>query len=373
MVVEAALAGVGRHVLDLCERLPARGHGVQLIYSPLRADAAFCRRVARIEGVRVVEIAMRRGPSLSDVAAIRAVRRHLRTEEPFDVLHTHSTKAGVVGRLASVGLPPAVVYTPNAVRSMDPRLSRPARALYGVAERLLAEVTDIIVTVSVRERRHLRRLGVPGSKLRLVPNAIEHAELPDRAEARRRLGLPADAPVVGFVGRLAPQKAPDVLLEAFAELGRRRGDVLLAVVGYGEMEGTLRQRARELGIEANVYWLGERPGRQSMPAFNVFALPSRYEGLPYTLLEARSAGLPLVTTPAAGAETLVEPGENGILVPPDRPDLLAVALDEVLGDPAARRRMGRASLARAAEFPLSRMVDVTVEVYRSAMERRSRR
>ncbi len=369
MVVEAALAGVGRHVLDLCGGLSGRGHDVRLLYCPLRADDAFGERLSGLVGVPAAQVNMHREPSTSDIPAVRSLRRRLFSEGPFDVLHAHSTKAGLLARLAGVGGPAAVVYTPNAVRSMDPRPIRPVRVLYAATERMLAELTDIIIAVSPAERGHLRALGVPDSKLRLVPNAIEPAESLDRRNVRAELGLPDDIPVVGFVGRLAPQKAPDVLIEAFAELADRNADSVLAVVGYGDMEASLKRRTKELGIGTRVRWLGQRPGRRSMSAFDVFCLPSRYEGLPYTLLEAQSAGLPLVTTPAAAGGMLVEHGRNGLLVPPDRPDALASALEELLRDSDMRRQMGESSAARAAAFMLPGMVDSTERAYHSAIHR----
>lgn len=362
-VVEASGGGVGRHVLDLSEGLLSRGHEVHLSYSPRRADRFFRDRLSRLDGLRARAVDLRRRPHPSDLAGVRAVRRTLRDRGPFDVIHGHSSKGGAVARLVALSAGMPAVYTPNAISTMDRTSSRLTRFFRAWIERVLASVRGLIIAVSPAEKEHLAGLGIPRRRLRVVPNCVREVELPSREQARSELGIPLDADVVGYVGRLAMQKAPDVLVSAFCRVSRAHPDALLAVVGDGPLRPVLRRECEQLGLEERVLWLGKRDGQRAMPAFDVLALPSRYEGLPYVLLEALVAGLPIVATDAASAGLVVEPGVNGLVVPVDHPEALADAILRLLENDIERAEFGRASRFRAARFSHHRMVEGTERVY----------
>lgn len=368
-MVEASAGGVGRHVLDLVEGLRARNHDVHIVYSPRRSDRFFRERLSRLDGVDAWSIGLRRHPHPSDVAGVQAVREILRTRGAFDVVHGHSSKGGAVARLAAATVGVPAVYTPNAIRTMDPTASGVTRAAVGWVERLLARVEGLVIAVSPAEEAHLVRLGIPRERLRMVPNCVRDVELPSREEARRELRLPRDGMVVGFVGRLAAQKAPDVLVSAFCRVARVYSDVTLAVVGDGPLRPPLRRACEQLGLDGRVRWLGERNGQHAMPAFDLLVLPSRYEGLPHVLLEALVAGLPIVATEGASAGLLVDPGVNGFVVPVDDPDALSEAVLHLLTNRTARATFGQASHFRAARFGHDRMVEETELVYREAIGR----
>lgn len=366
-VVEAAGGGVGRHVLDLSEGLLDRGHEVHVTYSPRRADRFFRDRLDRLEGIETRAVHLRKRPHPTDVAAVGTIHGILRGR-PFDLVHGHSSKGGAVARLASLGTGTPAVYTPNAVRTMDRTASPLTRAAVAWAERLLTRVGGPVIAVSPTEKEHLVQLGIPRDRLRMVPNCVREVELPTRSRARRELDIPRGASVVGFVGRLAMQKAPDVLVSAFCRVSRDHPDALLAVVGDGPLRPVLRRECRQLGLEERVLWLGERDGQRSMPAFDVLALPSRYEGLPYVLLEGLVAGLPIVATEAASAGLLVEPGVNGLVVPADDPEAVAAAILRLLENEEERTAFGRASRDRANRFGHRRMVEGTERVYREVIQ-----
>lgn len=367
-VVEASGGGVGRHVLDLSEGLLSRGHEVHLAYSPRRADRFFLDRLARLDGVRTRAIDLRRRPHPSDVGAVRVVREVLRDGGSFDLLHGHSSKGGAVARLAalSVGMP--TVYTPNAVGTMDRTAWTATRYAVACAERILARVQGLVIAVSPAEEEHLARLGIPRHRLRMVPNCVREMELPGREEARRELGLARDAKVVGYVGRLALQKAPDVLVSAFCRVAQAHPDALLLIVGDGPLRPVLRRECEQLGVMDRVLWAGERNGQRTMPAFDVLVLPSRYEGLPHVLLEGLVAGLPIVATEAASAGLVVEPGENGLVVPEEDPEAVAHAIMRLLENEKERAAFGRASRLRASRFSHRRMVEGTLGVYREVVD-----
>jgi RraA family protein len=201
----------------------------------------------------------------------------------------------------------------------------------------------------------------------VIPNGVAPIEFPSKARARRRLGLREDELVVGFIGRLVDPRAPDVLIKALA-LSRPSGPrYRLAMVGTGPLEGSLRALAEDLGVSDRVHWAGELDAKEVLPAFDLFALPSRKEGLPYVVLEALAARLPVVATSAAAVELLVAPGENGLVVPPDRPPLFADALSDLLSDPLRLERLGHGSLARSSRFSAERMVDRTLAEYEACL------
>jgi glycosyltransferase involved in cell wall biosynthesis len=165
-----------------------------------------------------------------------------------------------------------------------------------------------------------------------------------RARARAALGLPGDATVVGAVGRLTYQKAPEDFLGALQALGRP--DVTGVWVGDGELAGRVAAQARQTpGVR--VVLAGQRVNvPELLPAFDVFALPSRYEGLPTAVVEAMVCGIPVVATAVNAVGDVVVPGETGLLVPPGRPALMADAVRYLLDSPDAAARMAAAAQAR---------------------------
>ena len=306
---------------------------------------------------------MHRGNHSSDLSAVRFIRRYMREFGPFDVIHGHSSKGGALSRLAAIGSDVRVFYTPNALVTMDPRLSPLKRLFYQAVEWAISKATDRIIAVSPEEQRHGIRFGLSRSRVILIPSGFEPVLFPPMGVVRRELCLPEDCRVVGFIGRLVEQKAPDVLIEAFATTANMLPQCRLVVVGSGPLERSLRVMADLLGIANKVLWLGERDGKCLLPAFDLLALPSRYEGLPLVTLEALSAGLPVVATATAGVELPIRHRRNGLIVPPDRPDLFATALVELLSDPLKLEQFGRRSREISTEFTVRRMVDSTHDAY----------
>ncbi|MEQ8208972.1 MAG: glycosyltransferase [Lacipirellulaceae bacterium] len=373
-IIESANAGVARHTLDLCEGLAERGCDVHLIYSPVRTDRLFEQGLARITAhpqVTSAECPIRRSVHPSDYVAANYVRRYAKKHGPFDVIHGHSSKAGAVGRLAAWRLKIPAIYTPHAIGTMNPLISRKARWLIGTIERQLSRVPGRLIALSPEEHHHLLGLGIKDCHIEVISNGIADTALPSKEEARNTLGLPADAPIVGFIGRLSKQKAVDVLVAGFAQVVSENVDARLAIIGTGELESQLREQAESLGVADRIDWLGHQDGFASMPAFDVFALPSRYEGLPYVLMEAVFAGLPIVASDLASSSLLLESGENGWVVPSEDPASLAEAITKLLANPEQRKAFGKASRLRAADFTIDKMVDKTLALYRQlAMQSR---
>lgn len=362
LIAETMMTGVGRHVADIVEAMAARGHEIHLLHSTTRVDERLLARLKRLAGVHLRAFAMRREPHWSDGPTLLALFRHVRTRGPFDVIHGHSSKAGVYARLIGLGLPGRCLYTPHCFATMSPHLSTWRRTAFGLTERALALSTDRVICLSAAEKEHALGLGIGEDRVVVVPNGIDGRTL----RGRRQLGLdlPDDRVIIGFVGRLDTQKAPHLLIEAVAGLLGGGFDIHLVVVGDGPLSAELAARTRRLGIAERVSWCGQVPSAAWIPTFDVLAIPSVYEGFSYVLLEAMQAGVPAVCTPVGGVAEAVRDGINGYVVPHDDVDALAARLGLLAGDPERRREMGRRARESAMRFTLAAMVDRLEEVYR---------
>jgi len=370
LVVECAGGGTGRHVLDLARGLAARGCDVHLLYSPLRMDALFAERLTKLirsGGMTCATIPVRSSIHPSDLSVALKVRRYLNEHGPFDLVHGHSSKGGALARLAAFGTGCPALYTPHGLIVTDPSVALPKRALYLLIEWALSRVTKRIIAVSPEECRASARSGLGRRRLTVVPNGVEPAITSRRDEMRRRLGFSKNELVVGFVGRLVDGKAPHLLLEAFARVSADSPQARLVVIGDGPLMSRLRELAAELDISDRVILLGQRDARSEYAGFDLFAICSRKEGLPYVVLEAMAAGLPVVATESSGVEMLVEPGVNGEVVPRDDMPAFAEALGRLISDGSLRERYAMAARERAMRFTIEGMVDATLDVYHDAI------
>ena len=366
MIVESSAGGTGRHVLDLSEGLVDRGFEIHILFSTLRADQKFLDRIHRMKGVSHATIDMRTGLHPSDLTAAMKVRRYLKDHGPFDAIHGHSSKGGAIARMASFGSGVPAFYTLHGFIGLDTNLSPIKRTLYVSAERLLSRMTARIIAVSPEEARASVKNGLGRERVVVVPNGLPPLRLASRAEARDAIGVSEATPVIGFVGRFVSQKAPHVLLQAFANAVPEIPEARLAMVGSGPLATDLHAAAVQLEINDRVIWLGERDVGDLLSGFDCFALPSMKEGLPYVALEAMAAGLPIVATETSGVEILVTTGINGVVIPPGDTRAMALALTKLVSDHVLRARFGRASLERSSRFTLDMMVDRTIEAYESS-------
>jgi glycosyltransferase involved in cell wall biosynthesis len=307
----------------------------------------------RAEGVEVVSVPIPRGLEPGrDMAALWALRSTLRELAP-DIVHTHTSKAGFLGRLGA-----RLAGVPRVVHTMHEPPHNAARhplvkAAYIQLERLAARWADHVVTVSYANQREIaaRRL-VPAHKLSVIREGLDLQAYPRRAEAReglRRLGIADDVPVVGAVGRLEPAKGHIHLLRALVEVRARIPQARCVIVGGGYLREELERRVVELGLQEAVILTGFREDMlELMQGFDVFALPSLWEGLGIVLLEAMAYERPLVASAVGGVVDVVVPDETGLLVPAAQPAALARALLELLEDPARAARLGQAGYQRLA-------------------------
>ena len=229
---------------------------------------------------------------------------------------------------------------------------------------------DRLLSVSARlADRMAATVGVSPTEIRIIRNGVDTRRFAsvDRDQARRALGLAPSDLAIGAVGRFQPVKDHANLLLASSALAREGHQHLVLLAGVGPLRKSLKDLALRLGIAERVRFLGHRPDVESvLAALDIFALPSKSEGLSNTLLEAMAAGVPVVATHVGGADELVQHGATGLLVPAQQPDALASALSQLIMDPEKRRHMGYLGQQRAhQEFSLERMIRSYEELYLS--------
>ncbi|MGB5347191.1 MAG: glycosyltransferase [Woeseia sp.] len=368
LVIETGGAGSGRHVVDLARALSSQGHRVSVVYSPRRADSWFVNEIAALDNVRVYIQPMQRGPHFSDFAAIARVRRIISDDGPFDIVHGHSSKGGAISRLAACRTGSKSLYTPHAFITMNHTMSAAKRFFYGSIERLLAPFADAVICVSSAEYDHALSLKISRRVLRTVPNGLRPLAEENRADIRAELGLNADDVAIGFVGRLDPQKAVDMLILAFAETAKQHANARLVIVGQGADEPALRQLADSTGAADRIVWTGPASGARLMAAFDLLAMPSLYEAFPYVLIEAAFRGLPIVATAVGGTAELVHDDYNGKIVAQRDPAGLAVELGRLVSDEQKRQRYGAASKELGKNFTVEVMAANTLALYRELQD-----
>jgi glycosyltransferase involved in cell wall biosynthesis len=255
-----------------------------------------------------------------------------------DVIHGYlfgpNLFAVAAGRLAGV---PVVAV---AKRNVDAFETGRQVLLQRLAHRMATHVTAVSEAVADT----VVALGVPRARVTVIPNGVDVGRFPDPAGSRGAASGVAGIPVIGSVGCLAPRKDYATLLEALAELQARGRAFRAMLVGDGPERAALESRARALGVEGRVGWLGEREAVENLLAcMDVFVLSSREEGIPNALLEAMAAGRPAVATAVGGTPEVLESGVTGWLVPPGSPRALADAIGQVLDDPGEASRRGAAA------------------------------
>jgi glycosyltransferase involved in cell wall biosynthesis len=326
-----------------------RGHSVSVA----------CRAGGRLEG-RCRDAGVRCEPLTfhGDVSpsAVIALASRLRRERA-DVLQLHDPHALAAGLLAS-RLADGVATV--ATRRVDFRLKGwLSRAKYRAADRII-HVSRAIGAVLEAE-------GLPGERMRLVHEGVaDRAPQPGGERALAELGIPPGAPVIGNVAALVDHKDHVTLLEAATRVIRERPDARFVVVGDGELRGALEQRARSLELGEHLVLAGFREDVDRLiPAFTLFCLSSKLEGLGTSVLDAMCFARPVVATAAGGIPDAVVDGQTGRLVPVGDRATLAEALLDLLGDTKKQERLGRAGRRRFEErFSVDRMVERTLEVYR---------
>jgi glycosyltransferase involved in cell wall biosynthesis len=306
----------------------------------------------------------------ADFRGLRELADHLAAGR-FDLVHTHSSRAGALGRIAArrVGVP-AVVHSFHGFPFHEFQSPLTRQTLISI-ERRLARLTDYFVTDGTMTAAEAIRLRLaPPDRVRAIASPID--DIPplteaEREDARRAIGIPADVPVVGTVARLGSQKSPTDMVEAIDGLERR--DVHMVWIGDGDLRAKTQRLIDRKGLAGRFHLLGDRADvSRLLPAFDVFAMSSLYEGLPCAVVEAMSCGVPVVATAVNSVPEIIVSGKTGLLARPGDPKSLARALDFVLSHQAEALRMAEAARAHIGKrFRADVLGRDLTEVYDSAL------
>jgi glycosyltransferase involved in cell wall biosynthesis len=357
-VLRSPVGGLFRHVIDLAGAQAARGHEVGIVADSStggpRAEAAFESLSGQLT-LGLTRVPMSRHVGLSDLSAQRHVARRAR-ETGAAILHGHGAKGGAYARLCGGAIR---VYTPHG-GSLHYSRSSPVGLLYLTLEQVLMRRTELFLFESRYGRDvFAAKVGAPAGLVRVVHNgvtAIEFAEIAPGADATDLL----------FVGELRMLKGVDVLLDALAELRHER-PVTATIIGGGPDAAQFRAQAERLGLGTAVRFLPPMPARDAFKLGRLFVAPSRAESLPYVVLEAAAAAVPMITTDVGGIPEVFGP-QTASLVPPNDADALARSIATALSEPGRIRSEALTLRARVlTEFSADVMADAVLAAYREAL------
>ncbi len=379
VIARLNIGGPALHATLLTERLdPCRYDSVLLTGSEERAEGNYLELVGKsVQQMVVVPSLGREIRPWRDVITFVRILRLIRRMRP-EIVHTHTAKAGVLGRLAArlAGVPVIVhTYHGHVLQGYFP----PAKnRLFVRIERALARWTDRLLAVSEAVRRDLLDLGIgTPDQLTVVPLGLDLDRFMAcetlRGQLRAELGI-GDAPTVGIVARLVPIKAHEVFFHAAALVARAVPASRFVVVGDGERRSELEDLVVSLGLANRVRFLGWRRDLDRIYSdLDVVALSSKNEGSPVSLIEAMAAACAVVATRVGGVPDLIEDGVNGYLVPSGDPSAMATAVSSLLTDPERRAEMGRAGRKRVGQaFSVERLVRDVDALYGELLARRAR-
>jgi glycosyltransferase involved in cell wall biosynthesis len=373
IITRMDVGGSSDDTLLLVTRMPRREFDSTLISGPTADPVpglAECLTHAAVPWIQVPHL--QRPMSVPrDLVALRDLRRRIRALRP-DIVHTHSSKAGFVGRLAArmAGVP-RIFYTPHG-HVFHSYYGPPLTRMFIAMERIAARFTERIVVLTDAEAEQHLAVGV-GRRGQFVkiPSGVDlpavRAEAAGGSQVRRELGLCGNAPVIGAVARLVHVKGLRYLVEAMPAILRRCPAAHLVLAGDGDQRPALERLAGELGIADRVHLLGFRRDAAAVTAaLNVFVLPSLNEGQGRVLVTAMALGVPIVATRVGGVPEVVEDGRQGLLVPAADADALGQAVTAVLAQPEYAAALGAAGRGRAPLFSSEVMLTRHAELYRNA-------
>jgi glycosyltransferase involved in cell wall biosynthesis len=367
--------GSSEDTLLTAARMDGERFATTLAVGPTQGPRSQTEVQAQRQGVDMVHLRhlVRDIRPLQDVLAFFELWRLMR-QKRFQIVHTHTSKGGLLGRMAAclAGVP-VVIHTPHG------------HVFYGYSGALLSQIfiwlerwaarfTDsIIALTSADAEEHVRFKIAAPEKIAVIHSGVDFAPFDaggeEREAMRRSLGIDPQGLVIGSIGRLTAIKGQADLIQAFAGVQSRVDNAWLLLVGDGEERQVLEEKARSLGLAE---WVVLPGWREDIPdllrAMDIFALPSLNEGMGKALVEAMYAGLAAVASRVGGIPELIEHGREGLLVPASRPDLLEEAMVKLAVDEEQRRQLGGAAAQKARDYSVESMIDKIEALYEAQLE-----
>lgn len=366
IVAEALLGGIRQHVYDIVCGLDREKYEVYFIYSDLRADETFYEQKKEMSQHAKLILCneMQREIGKQDLVAYRRLVQIFRDIKP-DIVHCHSSKAGIVGRLAAKHCKvKKIIYTPNAYAFQSPDISRKKKMLYILAEKFLSRYAcNITINVSKGEMSKALEYHLDKSdKFTLIYNGIPEKKLPDRNTLRKRLGLRNDCYYVGFTGRCAEQKDPFTFLQIAKNVIEKEDNVEFLYIGDGDLKNAMEQWIAEHGLQEKIHMLGFRKdASEIVGALDIYLSTALYEGLPYSMIEAMRAGVPIIATNCIGNNELIRENVNGKFFPVNN-DVIALnlILNQMKTNSIQRKQVKE---TYRSDFSVRKMISMLQKVY----------
>lgn len=375
-ILEATGGGTRRHITQILLHLDLDKFE-PILFCAVKRDRAFINDIELIRQrrIKVVIFPMNRAISpVSDLCAILKMTGAIRKEKP-DIVHTHSSKAGIIGRIAAerAGVP-KVIHTPH-VFPFEMAISPLKKRFYLMLERMAAKKTDLLLAVSQSEKAVAMEYGLfKEGNVIVNENGIEleswQKNIDKRNEIREQAGIPEDSFVVGMVARFMPQKGHEILISAAEILLKNNPKIHFALVGDGELKNKIRNLT--IANQTNKYFhfftqTDNIAAYYSM--FNCLVLPSFWEACPYTIMEAMAMGIPVIASAVGGVAEIIKDKKSGLLVPPDDGEKLADAIARLCEDRKFAEEMGKNGRKRIMEkFLLSDSIKRLEEIYKVLIE-----
>ncbi|MBF0451329.1 MAG: glycosyltransferase family 4 protein [Candidatus Magnetomorum sp.] len=305
---------------------------------------------------------------LKDLKALFRLIRLIKKQK-YDIVHTHSSKAGIIGRWAAwLADVPVIVHTVHGWGHHDQQ-SPLIRQFYILLEKITLKITDQLIAVSGKNIHKGLADGIgKGTDYSVIRSGIEldrfgHPTI-DKETMRKQLMIPSDATVIGTVIRLSPQKAPLDFIEAAALLARQMDKMYFVIVGDGPLRDKVIHAAKEKNIYDRLIMTGlRRDIPELMNIFDIFVLSSLWEGLPRVIPQAMASGLPVVATAIDGSAEIINSGQNGMLVPPGDPKSIAEAVVQLLSNHQLASTIKQEALKTVDEYSVQKMVDHIESLY----------
>lgn len=366
MVVEAMLGGIRQHVCDIVKNLDQDKYDIYLIYSDIRADDVFFqeREVLERHATLIQCNEMQREIGRKDLAAYHKLVTLFREIKP-EIVHCHSSKAGIVGRLAAKKCKvKKIIYTPNAYSFQSPEIKGLKKDIYILAERVLSRyATTMTINVSKGEMKQALdyKLDKP-EKFTLIYNGIPDIPLPSKQELRDRLGLKQNAYYVGVTARCAKQKDPMTFLRIAEQVVAELPDTEFIYIGDGPMQQEMEEWIKSRKLEERIHMLGFRTdASEIVGALDIYLSTALYEGLPYSMIEAMRAGVPIIATDVVGNKELIFDGKNGKLFSIGNIDRPIELIKHQKGNMTINSKLVKDTYNR--EFSLNYMMKKVDEIY----------
>lgn len=353
VIGDPSLAGAPRHFLDIVEHLDLNKFELAVICppGPLAGEIKKVRRKIDLEIIRM--------DSRLDISAIRRIRRQIKFLKP-DIIHTHGTRGGVLGRLAAINLGIPVLYTEHLWTKQFRLDNRILNFFHYFSNWFLDMFTSLNIAVSGAVKEFLVSSGITyPEKVVIIYNGIE----PIKEEAEV-LKDPKEIKLVS-VGTLNAQKGMQYLIQAMPKVLKEFPDVNLEIVGSGPYKNHLEKLVKKLKLNKNVKFAGFLPDiPKHLAKFDIYIQPSLSESFGLAIVQAMGVGMPVVATETGGIPEVVTMGKTGILVPPQSPKSLSEAILELIRDPKMARKMGETGRKDARlKFSLDDMITELEQVY----------